>query len=1255
MIRKYVNIFFATSGYLLVIAASLIIFSFIIDRYWNGTSISGIQKTIQKDIQQKQKDFIDVYKDTGVLNQLINKTYSEELLQNFTNKKYFFFIYKSDTASTYLPVFWNSQIIQPDEAILASGDSSYASLLVNGWYVINIKSIIKRGTIYKIISLIPVKWDYYVQNRYLQNSFTAVADIENRYGISISPGETVIKSINGNALFYLHKTSAGTIHHNNVVSLWLRIIAALMVLLYIHVIANFYVAKKGIWKGFVFLFLCILALRVISYYFPIPINFRQLEIFDPAIYGSSMVLRSLGDLFINSILFAWLVLFLRHHWDDSDFKLTAKTNPDSYRGKKNVIVVGISVFMVIITIVSGNIIRSLVADSQISFDVMYFFTLNIYTVAGFIILCCIAIGYFLLVQILLYLVKCCIDEQYVLYVALAIAGLITLSFRVNAPNISFDLSLMIWLLLFVLLMNNDYLSLLASKIVPSRFIFWIFFFCVSITAVIVFQNRVKELNERKHFAENLFNKTDPAGERMMNIMLTDFSNDFLSSIFPRFKNAVDNKFLKDSLINENFSGYLNKYATRIYTFDAHQHSLYNQDSSTYNTLNAVLETQAKPTAYPGLYYYDVSYDRFYYIIKKQVTDTAGMPQGFAFIISSPKNYKTDALYPELFSKGTANSIESSSMYSYAVYNKNHLYNSYNNYPFPTIISNMRLTNNEFITKRNDGYDELWYNAGDDKIIVIAKSDSFLMESITLFAYLFFSFLVITGLFNVLNVFIRGRFHFKKMRSLLQLTIRNQVHGTIILISIFSFVVIGIATILFFINRYHSSNRERLSRTIHIMENEVKNSLDTFSFYDQKLKVYDFLPNEKLEYIINKLAEIHAADVNVYDVNGNLKLSSLPLPYNTGMVSTKMDPVAFYHLSKLKDVQFFQEQEIGKLKYLSNYVPVRDETGKEYAYLNIPYFESQRRLEDEISNFLVTIINLNAFIFLIAGIIALFITTRITRSFFIITNKMKEINIGKVNEEIIWNRKDEIGELVDEYNKMVKKLDVSAALLARSEREGAWKEMARQVAHEIKNPLTPMKLNLQYLQMAIDTNSPNVKDISVYVAKILVEQIDHLSQIATDFAQFANIGRTQNQVFNVNDSIQHVSSLYSVDDTLHISLSTHAEKIMIRADKTQINRLLTNLIQNAIQSVPENRKAEIEITTTGTNNKVIISVKDNGTGIPENMVDKIFTPNFTTKTSGTGLGLAMCKGIVEKLDGRIWFETKENVYTCFFVELPIIEN
>jgi signal transduction histidine kinase len=1246
------NIFFGRNAYLLVIAAWLVTLSFIVDNYWGDTSVPGAQKAIQKDIQTKQRDFLSVSRDTALLKRLINKEYNEAVLQSFSEKNYFLFIYRSDSISQFFPVFWSTQIVQPDDSVISSNEHSSVALLANGWYVVDKKIMQADSSVYKIICLIPVKWEYYTETKYLQNSFFAVDNIESQYQVSLVPDNIAIKGISGSVLFYLHKTNANTIPHDNPVSLLLRIFAGLLVLLYIHILANYYVAKRGLWASFAFLFLCLLALRILSYYFSIPLNFRQLEMFDPAIYGANNILRSLGDLFINSILFVWLILFVRYHARDTDLNLSLKTTT-----QKNLVVIGISAFMIIITIVCGHIIRSLIADSQISFDVINFFTLNIYTIVGFIILCCITIGYFFLIQILLHLVNCCIDEhKNILYISLAIIGLITLTFKLNTPNISFDLALIIWLLLFVFLMNYNRLSLLASKIVASRFIFWVFFFCISITAIIVVQNRVKELNERKHFAENLSNKADPAGERMMKIMLTDFRNDFLSGIFRRFKDADDNKLLKDSLINENFSGYLNKYDTKIYIFDDGQRPLNNEDSSTYNTLNAVLETQAKPTAYPDLFYYDVSYDRFNYISKKQITDTAGKLQGFAFILSRPKKYKSDALYPELFSKGNANSIESSSMYSFAVYNKNQLINSYNNYPFPTIISNVSLANNEFKTKRNNWYDELWYNAGDDRIIVIAKRDNFLMEAITLFAYLFFSFLTITALFNLLNVLMRGRFNLKKTRSFLQLTIRNQVHGTIILISLFSFVVIAIATILFFINRYHSNNRERLSRTIHIMENEVRNALDTFLFYNEKLKVYDFLPNEKLENIINKLAEIHAADANLYDVSGNLKVSSLPLPYNTGMVSTKIDPIAFYHLSKLKDVQFFQEQKFGELKYLSNYVPVRDETGKEYAYLNIPYFESQSKLKDEISNFLVTIINLNAFIFLMAGIIALFITNRITSSFSIITNKMKEINIGKINEEITWSRKDEIGELVDEYNKMVNKLDVSAAMLARSEREGAWREMARQVAHEIKNPLTPMKLNLQYLQMAIDTNSPNVKDISVYVAKILVEQIDHLSKIATDFAQFANIGRTRNQVFNLGESIKHVSSLYAANERLNISIILHAEIIMIQADKTQMNRLLTNLIQNAIQSVPESRDAEIEIMTMEEEaGKIILSVKDNGVGISADMTSKIFTPNFTTKTSGTGLGLAMCKGIVEKLEGRIWFETKENEYTIFFVELPVIEN
>jgi nitrogen fixation/metabolism regulation signal transduction histidine kinase len=384
-------------------------------------------------------------------------------------------------------------------------------------------------------------------------------------------------------------------------------------------------------------------------------------------------------------------------------------------------------------------------------------------------------------------------------------------------------------------------------------------------------------------------------------------------------------------------------------------------------------------------------------------------------------------------------------------------------------------------------------------------------------------------------------------------------------------------------------------------------------------------------------------------------SSLPLPYTKGVISKKMDPVAYYHLSKKKEVQFFREEQIGKLSFVSNYVPVIDAAGREYAYLNIPYFTSESKLQEEISNFLVTIINLNAFIFLVAGIIALFITNRITRSFSFISDKMKAVNLGKRNEAIDWKRHDEIGELVKEYNKMVSKLDASAAALAKSEREDAWREMARQVAHEIKNPLTPMKLSLQYLQKSIEAKAPNVQELTANVAKTLVEQIEHLNHIAGEFSQFANIGNPKNEIFELNQVIRQVIQLHAVDDHIHIEMNLPVKPVMVNADRTHINRLFTNLVLNAMQAVPSERNVLINIDETITENHVLITVKDNGNGIDEALQSKIFTPNFTTKTSGTGLGLAMSKGIVEQAKGKIWFETKAGAGTTFFVELPLMHE
>jgi nitrogen fixation/metabolism regulation signal transduction histidine kinase len=308
---------------------------------------------------------------------------------------------------------------------------------------------------------------------------------------------------------------------------------------------------------------------------------------------------------------------------------------------------------------------------------------------------------------------------------------------------------------------------------------------------------------------------------------------------------------------------------------------------------------------------------------------------------------------------------------------------------------------------------------------------------------------------------------------------------------------------------------------------------------------------------------------------------------------------------------------------------------------------------EISNFLVTLINLNALIFLIAGAVAFLITKRIAGSFNLIGQKMQEVNLGKLNQEIEWRKNDEIGELVKEYNKMVRQLDKSAAALAKSEREGAWRQMARQVAHEIKNPLTPMKLSIQYLQKAIDSNSPNVKNMTTSVANTLVEQIDHLSKIASDFSQFANIGNPQNERFDLHEIIASLAALYGSNENLDFRWEPIKRKVFVFADKTQMNRLLTNLLKNALEACIERELKQISIEEVLVGNVIEIRVRDNGMGISEDAQSQIFIPNFTTKSSGTGLGLAMSKGIVENALGSLWFETSVGEGTCFFVRMPLI--
>jgi two-component system, NtrC family, nitrogen regulation sensor histidine kinase NtrY len=227
-------------------------------------------------------------------------------------------------------------------------------------------------------------------------------------------------------------------------------------------------------------------------------------------------------------------------------------------------------------------------------------------------------------------------------------------------------------------------------------------------------------------------------------------------------------------------------------------------------------------------------------------------------------------------------------------------------------------------------------------------------------------------------------------------------------------------------------------------------------------------------------------------------------------------------------------------------------------------------------------------------------------------------------------------------------------LAQNERETAWREMARQVAHEIKNPLTPMKLNIQYLQQALKSGYANIEELTVKVTESLIEQIDNLSYIASEFSNFAKMPEARPEEVDLNELLERIGELY-LNENIKVLIEKTAEKMIVYADRNQLLRMFTNIMENAVQSIPEGRNGEISVTAQHDDDTVMVSFTDNGRGIPDDVAEKIFQPYFTTKSSGTGLGLAMTKKIIEFWKGSIWFETEDNKGTTFFIRIPLLNT
>ncbi|WP_344815987.1 sensor histidine kinase [Flavobacterium cheonanense] len=470
---------------------------------------------------------------------------------------------------------------------------------------------------------------------------------------------------------------------------------------------------------------------------------------------------------------------------------------------------------------------------------------------------------------------------------------------------------------------------------------------------------------------------------------------------------------------------------------------------------------------------------------------------------------------------------------------------------------------------------------------------------------------------------------------------------IVLILIASILMASISVIQFK-NEARNYHQERLERKEDAVKEHINYILSNTT-YPLTEKNLPLIFKDK----IHELSDIHNVEINIYSLNGNL-LKSSKASFSVDSISPPIPKYIIKLVQSSIEKRYVDIKSVDGIKNRSSYTQIKDDKFKPLGILNLPYVDDDSFYENEIQEFLIRLSQVYFFMLIIAFALAYFLASYITQSLKTISDKINETSLNQKNEKIVIEANSrEINSLIKAYNAMVDKLEESATMLAQSEREQAWREMAKQVAHEIKNPLTPMRLTVQSFERKFNPEDPDLKQKLNDYTKTLIQQIDTMTSVASAFSNFASMPAQQNETLNVVEVVEFSLDIFNEE---YISFESNEEEIITIMDRTQLIRIITNLVKNAIQAIPEEQtEKSILVAVKREENNVNITVKDNGIGIELEYIEHIFEPKFTTKTSGMGLGLGIIKNIIENYKGTITFETEFGKGTTFKVSLPIIEK
>lgn len=1140
-------------------------------------------------------------------------------------------------------IFWSNNLYTPKYGdVLGDFNISYIET-TRGKYLVRKEQFIHKDKSFDVVFLIPLVENSKVVNEYLKNTHNENIFTDSNFEISpiVEDQNEQIIEIYSKGYFSIKfgNTYSNSNQNSRGIIILLIVFSFLFIGVFVFKQLMEYIRERNIGLGFLFLLSCILILRSLMLLINFPFDFVYIDLFDPRHYASSLVNPSLGDLLLNLISLLILGYYLLNSYLHS-FVIKKILNG----GKRTqFIAASCAIFFSFFWLaVHHQTMKTLNFDSQWSMDVTQNLEFDYLKLIGLGIFLISVVVYFQFAHVCFRIFIQMVRTDKKKYFSALISGLVL--FFLFALVLRWDYEVVI-VVNFIFIMTVSFFNL-PKFIGKIQYLTFIYFFSFGIPGSIIglYANFQYTRSSTDYNKSRLANQLLIESNFFTEMQLAEISEKIKDDIFiqSRINSPYGSKLIIEKKIRSVYLNNLDKFDIQVYAFNSR-----GEPFAQFNIRDNYHEFRSRldefRTETEGLYFINqargqaaIRYVNFVEIEER------GRVTGYILLDLTQKRFVPNSVFPLLLNKNQyAQQLSGTELFSYGVFDQGELQYNYGPFNYRKSISEFSDNSDKLFEKNVQilGFNHKAFKGDGKKFVIVSSNVPTLSARISNFSFLFLIYV-----FSILIILIFVTFFLSLKHIKLNYATKIQLYLNFAFFT--PLIIVSVTTVSIIVQTFKSSLENQYLEYAENLSAEISKPLSEFR--------RGSIEKEDLSEEVHQIAQIADLDVNVFRNNGRLVASSLFQIYQNEILSQNINPSAFSKIMEELESPFVLEEQVGLLKYKNVYVGIRSyDTGAIIGILSLPFFASQKDLERNIVEVLSNILNIFTFVFIIFLFVSFFVSRGLTFPLRLITQKIKRTTLSSFNEPLSWNSDDEIGLMVTEYNRMLLNLEDNKKVLAKSEKESAWREMAKQVAHEIKNPLTPMKLTLQHMKRVIDQDA-HEKDEDKKLKQIdaLLEQIEILSDIATSFSDFAKMPEPQSEKLDLALLLKETIDLYNKKELGQIVTNLEQGQFMIEGDRKWLGRSLSNMIINGFQAINDHTKAKIEVKLFSKEGNVVrIEIKDNGNGIPENIRSKVFTPNFSTKYTGSGLGLAITKKGIEHANGKIWFSSEEGVGTIFYVEIP----